>query len=80
MKPTLKNQLPAFATIAIYQFLVLGPFARLNMVNLNFVLCHSPADPSFEIVGYYYFVVCTLFLNIFSYLARWVSFIQVKIM
>jgi hypothetical protein len=79
LKPNLKNHLPAFSTIALYQFWVLVPFSRSNMVNLNFALCHSPADPSFEIVGPYYFVVCTLFLNIFSYLTRWVSYLQIII-
>ena len=77
--PTLKNHLPAFSTIALWQFWVLVPFSRTNMVNLNFALCHSPADPSFDVVGPYYFVVCTLFLNFFAYLFRWLSWIQIKI-
>jgi len=79
LKPTWRNHLPAFSTIAFHQFWVLVPLSRSNMVNLNFSLCHSPADPSFPIIGCYYFVACTFFLNIFSYIFRWASYFQIKI-
>lgn len=79
LKPTVKNHLPAFSSIALYQFLVLVPVSRINMVNLNFALCHSTADPTFPIFGIYYFIVCTLSLNVFSLLARWLAYIQIKI-
>lgn len=80
MKPTFKNQMASFGTIALYQFLILVPFSRNTMVNLNFALCHSPADPLFPTIGYYYFVVCTAFLNLSSYIARWISYVQIKIL
>ena len=78
MTPTFKNQMAAFGTIAIYQLYVLVPFSRSTMVNLNFALCHSPADPLYPIVKYYYFAFCTVFLNIFSYLARWTSLLVIR--
>ena len=79
LKPTLKNHLAAFSKIAFYQFLVLAPLSRMNMVNLNFALCHSPADPSYEVIGPYYFIVCALFLSVFSFLIRWASYLQIKV-
>ena len=78
LKPTIKNHLPAFSSIALYQLLILVPFSRINMVNLNFALCHSTADPTFPIFGIYYFIACTLSLNVFSFIARWLAYIQIK--
>jgi hypothetical protein len=79
MTPTFKNQMASFGTMAIYQICVLAPISRLTMVNLNFALCHSHADPLYSFVKYYYFVVCCGFLNIFSYLARWTSLFVIRI-
>jgi hypothetical protein len=47
LKPTIKNHIPAFSTMVLWQILVLSPLSRNTMVNLNYALCHSPADPSF---------------------------------
>ena len=65
--------------MALHQILILAPFARVTKVNLNFALCHSPADPLFDTVGCYYFVICAFGLNVLSYIFRWVSYLIVKI-
>jgi hypothetical protein len=50
VKPTFKNQLAAFSSLALYQFLILTTFSIITMANLNFALCHTPADPLFPYV------------------------------
>lgn len=65
--------------MALYQLAILGPISIMTMANLNFVLCHTPADPLFPYVKYQYFVVCTVALNVFSYIFRYISFWQVEI-
>ena len=65
--PSLKNQLFGFGTMAIYQYGVLTGLSDITKVNLNFTLCHSPADASFDIWGYWYFFFGQIYLNIASY-------------
>lgn len=79
LKPNLKNQLAAFTTMALHQVLILAPLSRYTKVNLNFALCHSPADPLFDTVGCYYFVICAFGLNLLSYIFRWVSYFIAKV-
>ena len=74
VKPKIKNQMCAFATMVIYQLLVLAPVGRLTQVNLNFALCHSPADPSFEYIRHHYFPTAMIVLNIISAIARYIIY------
>jgi hypothetical protein len=50
IKPTLVNQIAAFSSLGIYQVAILGPLSIMTMANLNFALCHTPADPLFPYV------------------------------
>lgn len=54
--------------MVIYQTLVLTTLSDISEVNLNFTLCHSPADPFFKVLGYKYFLYAQLYLNIGSYI------------
>ena len=54
--------------MAIYQYAILTGISDLTKVNLNFTLCHSPADASFDIWGHWYFFFGQFYLNIASYL------------
>jgi hypothetical protein len=79
MRPTVRNQMGLFSIKVLYQCLALAPLSRLTMVNLNFSLCHSPADGLFKYYGPYYFLVCSLALNLLSYIARWACYFQVQL-
>lgn len=79
LKPNFKNSQAAYSTSILWLCFVLVPLSRSNMVNLNFAICHSPADPFFDYVGHFYFICCIIFVNLLSYVCRWVSWIQIKI-
>ena len=66
--PSLKNQIFGFGTTIIYQYALLAPVSDWSLVNLNFTLCHSPADAGFDLFGYWYFFVASIYLNFFSYI------------
>jgi hypothetical protein len=74
VRPNFKNQVCAFGTKVIYQLLLLAPIGRLTQVNLNFALCHSPADPSFEYIRHHYFPTAMIVLNIISNIARYITY------
>ena len=78
LKPNLTNHVTAFSSIMIYQVGILAPMSRIFMVNLNFTLCHSPADPFYDKIGYYYFAVATIHLNMASYVFRWFTYLQIR--
>jgi hypothetical protein len=78
VKPTFKNQIAAFCSLALYQLAVLGPLSILTMANLNFALCHTPADPLFPYVKEHYFPICTLALNVISFFFRYLTYLQTK--
>ena len=78
IKPTIINQIVSFSSFTLYQLIILFPLSLMSSVNLNFVLCHTPADPTFEYIKHYYFVVAILLLNIFSYLGRLVNYSMVR--
>jgi len=42
VRPSFKNQIASFGSIAIYQLTVLMLVGRWFKINLNFALCHSP--------------------------------------
>lgn len=67
----------SFASMTIYQLGVLVPISLLTQVNLNFSLCHSPADPFHQFVGYHYFSGAVFALNFFSLIGRWVLYIMI---
>lgn len=67
----------SFGTMVLYQLIVLLPLCLITMVNLNFALCHSPADPFFDYVGYHYFTGGVIVLNLFSTVSRWLSYLMV---
>jgi hypothetical protein len=75
--PGFKNQIAAFCTMVFYQLCVLVPLCLATKVNLNFALCHSPADPFFPYIGYHYFTGGVVVLNLFSYISRWINYIVV---
>lgn len=75
IKPTFKNQMCSFGTMVIYQLILLAPIGRFTQVNLNFALCHSPADPAFPYIGYHYFTCAVAVLNVFSFIGRYGLFI-----
>lgn len=77
LRPSFRNQMAAFATMVIYQLTVLTNFGILTQVNLNFALCHSPADPFFPHIGYHYFTAGVVVLNVFSFMGRWVNYAMV---
>lgn len=56
-----------FGTMSVYQYGVLTAASDFTQVNLNFTLCHTPADPSFAIWGYWYFFFGQFYLNLASY-------------
>jgi len=68
--PTLRDQFLGFATVTLYQYVLLMPTSRLSMANLNFTLCHSHADPAYDAFGYHYFLLGCFYLNFFSYIIR----------
>jgi hypothetical protein len=70
----LKNQLMGFSTMVLYQYIVLASVSRLAKVNLNFTLCHSHADPGYDLFGYGYFFAAVIYLNIFSYVTRLIMY------
>jgi hypothetical protein len=80
VKPTFKNQLAAFSSLALYQFLILGTFSIITMANLNFALCHTPADPLFPYVKEHYFAICTVGLNVISFIFRYLTYLQIKLL
>jgi hypothetical protein len=55
--PSFKNQMASYSTILAFQMLVLTVISRALRVNLNFTLCHSPAEPFFDAYGYHYFTL-----------------------
>lgn len=61
--------------MVLYQLLVLLPWCLLTKVNLNFALCHSPADPSFEHIKHHYFTAAVMALNIFSFIGRNICYV-----
>lgn len=71
VKITFLNQIAGFATFAIYQLIVLGPLSIITKANLNFALCHSPADPIYKIFGFHYFSIHNLTLNLASFIFRY---------
>lgn len=75
--PGFKNQMSGFASVVIYQLSVLQYLSLFTQVNLNFVLCHSPADPFFPHINYHYFTAGVVVLNIISLMARWLSYLVV---
>lgn len=75
--PNFKNQMTSFSTMVIYQLVVLVSIGLLTTVNLNFSLCHSPADPFYQYVGYHYFTGAVLLLNFLSFLGRWITYTMV---
>ena len=74
--PTIKNQLVAFCSVCLYQLLILTPLSRISMVNLNFTLCHTPADPIFESVKHHYYFIYMFILNIFSFFGRLINYVM----
>lgn len=68
--PTFSSQVFGLATMTIYQYAVLTPASRCSKVNLNFTLCHTPADPGFDIFGYWYLLFGWFYLGVFSYITR----------
>ena len=77
VRPTLINHIVAFGTNSIYQFAILGTLSITFMVNLNFILCHTPADPWFWFYGYHYFIIGYFVLGFISYVIRlliWIKF------
>lgn len=67
----------AFSTVVIYQFMILMILSLTTTVNLNFVLCHSPQDPFYPFIGYYYMTFFVLFLNFSSWVTRWLCYLLV---
>lgn len=68
--PSLRDQIFGFATVSLYQYVILTPISRLTLVNLNFALCHSHADPGYDLFGYRYFLMGCIYLNFFSLVTR----------
>lgn len=66
-----------FASVVIYQLTVLQYLSLFTQVNLNFALCHSPADPFFEHINYHYFTAGVVVLNIISFMARSLTYVLV---
>lgn len=55
--------------MCLYQFGILTILSDLTYVNLNFTLCHSPADPGYDWFSYGYFFMGQIYLNFSSYVA-----------
>jgi hypothetical protein len=68
--PTITSQIFGFSTMTIYQYVVLTPVSRFSKINLNFALCHTPADPGFDMFGYHYFFYGFMYLGLLSYMTR----------
>ena len=79
LKPTIINQIACFSSMVIYQLITLTSLSRIFKVNLNFALCHSSADPFFNSLGHYYFLLASIHLNFASYVFRWLTYLIVKI-
>ena len=77
LRPNFKNQMASFGTKVIYQVGVLLPLCLITTVNLNFALCHSPADPFYPYIGYHYFPAAVIVLNVISFLGRWITYLLI---
>lgn len=75
--PTFKNQIASYASVVIFQTLVLTPLSRIFRVNLNFSLCHSPYEPFFEGFGYHYYAIEAFNVGLVSYVIRMASYLIV---
>lgn len=69
-RPGFKDNVASFATFGAHETLILVPFGRWLKVNLNFALCHSPAEPFFPPFGYHYFTIEFFNLCLISYIIR----------
>lgn len=72
--PKLKTQILGFSTMGIYQCMILTTVSRLTKVNLNFTLCHSPADPFAKACGHWYYLYGYFYLNFGSYVVKWLMY------
>jgi hypothetical protein len=75
--PALKAHLAGFGTMIAFQTIVLVPFGRFLKVNLNFALCHSPAEPFYPRFGYHYFALEVFNLCIIAYFVHLASSLSV---
>ena len=77
LRPDFKNHAIAFGSIIIYHFIILVPVCRIFKVNINFMLCHSPAEPLFPAFGYHYFFLEVFNLKWIGYVIRLISYLYV---
>lgn len=54
--------------------MILTTVSRLTKVNLNFTLCHSPADPFAKASGHWYYLYGYFYLNFGSYVVKWLMY------
>ena len=52
--------------------------SRALKVNLNFSLCHSPAEPFFDDYGYHYFLIEIFNVCLIAYAVRMVTYLYVE--
>jgi hypothetical protein len=78
MLPKFKNQVAAFGTILAFQMLVLMTTSRALKVNLNFTLCHSPAEPFFDDYGYHYYTIEIFNVCLIAYAVRLTTYLYVE--
>lgn len=58
------------AQFSLYQRLFLWPLSEIAFVNLNYVICGSPADPVYKYFGFLYLIFSELYLSLASYIVR----------
>lgn len=56
--------------MSLYQRTVLFLVSSFSTVNLNYILCQSPADPFAQRFGSWYYIFGEFYLNLASYLTR----------
>lgn len=74
VKPTLANNFPSYGTMILFHLLILVPVCRLTKANINFQLCHSPAQPLYPSFGYHYYSLEIINLFLICLIIRWVSY------
>lgn len=63
-------QLVGFAVMSLYQRTVLFIVSAFSTVNINYILCKSPADPVAKLYGSWYYILAEFYLNLGSYLTK----------
>lgn len=57
----------SFSFFVIYQRIVLFSLSHLTTANLNYTLCHTPADPFYPVFKQYYYIFSEFYLSFMAF-------------